>query len=565
MPEFIAAIQRWEELGRQLDKTVQAYLDSCTALDLPISSYSSGAGDLISKIDDRLQRFDNSLTRRLSSARSSLACVRNKLAAPILRLPVEILSRIFHLVITISIVEIESPRHLSAEFITRTRYDTLYKLLSVCSGWQRVGVSQGTLWSLVPVVRHRDDRLVPAAAQLSFERASSCGLHLVAELPGIRERPDIQAFIEDSLTRYGPRIKSINFRTDYEGHLVRAVDRFLEATSTSPRSLHDLSLCYRQFGKSHERHHQSLFSPEYNKYASFNRMLESLRVLRLCQVNVNFRDVLLRHLTELKLQKITLGPTARLHEFFTALSSSPELRDIQMISVITYVIPSASPPSSDFQISLPVLRRLYLEDLYQDTLNCVLASITPGSHRIILHLTNYCGSTRHGVVSSSIIRVGLGGLRLQEFQIDTIILGPNFNQANWHEVLKRVPTATSLYLDSCSLSLERLLSIISPSDPNSGFPKLSKLHISRCSISVSNLTTLKALVTSYPLEELAIGVIVTGMGWGGREMYDLGWPSGQLNGFRIWLLDAVPRVVWLSGFKNTEAPIPEFESDVWQL
>ncbi|KAG8731311.1 hypothetical protein FRC11_004535 [Ceratobasidium sp. 423] len=560
MSSSLAAITRWEELGRQLEKTVDAYLDSCTGLELPIFNCTPSAGELVSKVEDRLHSFDD-ITNRLGSARSSLVRTRNNMAAPILRLPNEILSRIFDL--AIRIVDIGASNELSADCLTRTRYHALHNLLGVCSKWQQVGVSQSRLWSLIPVIRHMDDRLDWAAAQLSLDRAIGCGLHLVAELPFFRQ--DIQLFIHDALNEYGPRIGSINLQTDVAPLLYGAINAFIQATSNSTRRLHDLSMCFRRFGINHLRHHPYLCRPEVPGYADFNHMLESLRVLRLRQVNINFRDVSFRSLTELRLQQVALGSNAKLVESLLSISSSPELRNLEIISVVTFGNTAGSTLSYS-SISFPGLHRLYLEDLYQDTLNLLLALVKPGSHRLILHLTRNCDRICRALDPYLAQQVRFRGLRLQDFQVDTLMLGSHFGtacRANFRDVLELVPTATSFYIDSRCLSPDYLPNMTSPVDPNSKNSNLTRLYITRSSIPFSNIGALKDLVASHPIEELGIGISVTDLGGGELvDSHDLQSPHEQLDPIRNWILDVVPRVVWLSAYKPS---VLEFESDIWQL
>ncbi|CAE6466492.1 unnamed protein product [Rhizoctonia solani] len=562
MSESIAAIQRWGESGRQLENAVQAYLSSCKALDIPTFSYPSGTRHLISMIDDRLYSFDNLLTDRLSSARVSLAHTRNKLAASILRLPVEIVSRIFSLAIDINIASIDEAHECSADFVTKIRYHTLHNLLGVCRDWRRIGMSHGALWSLVPVIRHRDGRLTSLAAQLSFERAGS-RLHVVADFPGAFSRCDISIFMEDALARHGLRINSINFRTAFEGHLTSSLSGLIRATSEAPGSLHELSLCFYRRSISHERHTSNRCSlePCFPEYTGFIRMLESLRVLKLCQVWLPFRDLSLRSLTKLRLQRLAFGSRAELEVFFRALSSSSQLRDLEIISVLAAVdrLRVLLPPPSDFQISLPALDRLYLEDLYPDILNAVLASITPGGHGVTLNLTSNSYSTPFEADPLNILKLVLEGL---SFQVDTLMMGCEPADVSFHGILKLMPRVTSLYMDSWTMHDSRyLLDLISPADPNSDFPELTKLHISRTTIPLSGLDDLRNAVASHPIEELGIGVVITEIG----ETEDLQQPLEELDPIRSWLLDTVPRVVWLPSIKYSKPSMPEFASGVWVL
>ncbi|KAG8727716.1 hypothetical protein FRC11_012620 [Ceratobasidium sp. 423] len=554
----IAAVRRWEELGQQLQKTVTTYLNLCTALELSLSGYPNGASDLISKIDDRLHGFDDLLVR-LNSARSSLTRTRNKLKAPILRLPGEIMSSIFHM--AINIAELETTEQRATRNLLQTRYRHLHALLSVCSSWRRLIISHGTFWSIVPVFPQKNDRYMPTAAQLSLERSTGCGLHLVAEL--FMRRPDISNFVSSLLTCYGPRFRTINLKADYGSIMNQAISVLLTSTTNAPGLLDELSMCFHhgQIGRASNFFYLTLLNN--SQQAAFKRMLGSLCVLKLRGLRIDFIGVSFVSLAQLRVQDIRFDDHTRVAEILWALSSSTQVNTLELISVTAFSNTPEVPSSNKPPVSLPTLRFLYLEDLFQDMLNFVLAWIEPRHHRVTLNLTSSC-SRRCG--STGVDVVGLAGLRFQDSRIDTLMLTPRFGDAidgSVRTLLRLMPTVSSLHIDGYQLGSNYLRQLIRLPDPGYIFPHLTKLHISRSLVSPGDLDILKEVVSSHAIESLGLGLIVSWLEGGITQRSHFQNPHEQYDPVRNWLLDATPLVSWLPDNLTANPPAPEFESGVW--
>ncbi|KAG8730563.1 hypothetical protein FRC11_006410 [Ceratobasidium sp. 423] len=561
MSPFFENLNRWEAIGRALDKTATAYLNSCKALDHPIPVYSPGAREMIWKIDERLRSIDDLVTRRLSLARSSLTRTRNRLAAPIFCLPDDILSRIFQ--IAVNFAEIETYDR-SARHMVNARYRHLHALLGVCSTWRRVIVSQGSFWSIVPVVPQMSDRFMATAARLSLDRSAACRLHFVAELSN--NRLDMCKFICDVLSQYGPRFKSVNIKGNCELTIIPVIHALIKGAMRSPGSLTHLSMCCHQVRMiGHAQFDWGfVYRPNGLEQAMFNRMLESLHILKLRGVDIDFTGITFKSLTELRLQAIKLQNNARLEGFLWALSSSPQLRTLEIISIIIPGNASESTTAYKF-ISLPALRLLYLEGLYQDTLNLVLASIKPGSYRVTLCLTSECLYVYRPEAAEI---VGFHGLRLQGIRVDKLILTPRFIELSANglrDLLELTPTVTSLHIDGRYLTSHSLDQIVRPTDSNSSFPKLAELNVTRCCVFVDDLDILKAAVASHPIGMLGLGITVCWTSDGKPPYHRFRNPHARLNSIRKWLWNTVPRVKWLPDGSKPESPGPEFESDTWSL
>ncbi|KAG8731310.1 hypothetical protein FRC11_004534, partial [Ceratobasidium sp. 423] len=378
-------IHRWEEIGHQLEKTVVEYLKSCSTLEFPSVNHLN-PDHLISRIDHRLSSFDALITRQLYLARLSMASLRNRLASSIHRLPDEILARVFHF--AVDLYDVEQPHHLSSQYRTQIVYRNLHALLGVCSTWRRVGLFDCTLWSLVPVVRNRNDRFMPTATQLSLERAAGSKLHLVAELNS--DRSDMRNYVRDTLAEFGPRFKTINLHSDSMASIRVAVYRFVKSVRNTPSSLTGLSLCHHRLDKFLPRGIDDIYVQSDSEQRDFNRLLGSLQVLRLCGLKIHFGGVSFKNLTELRLQDMWAGRTVDVEDLLWSLSSSP-LRRLEIISVFHHPNQANTIPRPyEFPIELPALEILYLEDLFKDLLDLILGSIAPGSHHTTLHLTGKC-------------------------------------------------------------------------------------------------------------------------------------------------------------------------------
>ncbi|KAJ1302989.1 hypothetical protein OPQ81_003281 [Rhizoctonia solani] len=541
------------------------YLKSCSRLELPGVNYLS-PDHLISRIDRRLHSFDELITRQLNLARLSMASLRNKLASSVHRLPDEILARVFHF--AVGLYDVEEPQHLSSQYITQTIYRNLHTLLGVCTTWRRVGLSDCNLWSLVPIVRNRNDRFMPTAAHLSFERAAGSKLHLVAELKS--DRLDMRNYVRDVLTEHGPRFNTINLHSDSMAPIRVAIYRFVKSIRNTPNLLTGLSLCHHRPDKFMSRGIDDIYVQSDPEQGDFNRLLESLQVLRICGLKIHFGGVSFRNLTELRLQDMWAGRTVDVQDFLWSLSSS-QLRRLEIISVFHNPNQANTTPRSyDFPISIPTLELLYLEDLFKDLLDLILESIAPGSHHTTLNLTGKCIRT-YPPHDDQVL--GFHDSKLRNFKIDTLMIGHNLgsHEAALRPLLEMVPTIKALYLHCLTLMPSTLRPLINPVGRNSTeiarkFPRLTKLYIGQSFFpDISGFHALKEVVASHPIMELGLGVGLSDNTEDIPILHHIQNPHEQLDPFREWFLKTVPKVVWLPGGDSIKPYAVEFESEVWQL
>ncbi|CUA75579.1 hypothetical protein RSOLAG22IIIB_11849 [Rhizoctonia solani] len=461
VPRYIspADIKQWEDLDEDLEETAIAYLESCLNLEF-LSVDPLKLDELINRMDQRLNSFEELVTHRLSLARLSMSRLRNKHACSIHRLPDELLCRIFEF--AVNLYDAEESHHLSFQHRIQVIYRNLHSLLGVCTAWRRVGISYCTLWSLVPIICNPNGRFMPTAAQLSLERAAGTKLHLVAELNG--RRHDMQNHVGDILARFSPRFGTVNLYADSMPPIRVAVKKLVESVRDTTNCLSGLSLCHQRPDKFTPRGIDDIYGQ--SEQREFNRLIEPLQVLRLCGLKIYFGGLLFRNLTELRLQDMWAGRITDVQDFLWSLSSSSQLRLLEIISIFYYPNePDAAPRSYHFPINLPALELLYLEDLYKDSLDLILGSIAPGSHHTTLHLTGKCIRTyppRDGEV------LGFHDSKLRDFKIDTLMIGYNLgsHEAALRPLLELVPRVTSLYLDCLALTPSVLRPIINPAGLN---------------------------------------------------------------------------------------------------
>ncbi|KDN39041.1 hypothetical protein RSAG8_09077, partial [Rhizoctonia solani AG-8 WAC10335] len=92
--------------------------------------------------------------------------------------------------------------------------------------------------------------------------------------------------------------------------------------------------------------------------------------------------------------EVALGYDDKIAPFVRALSSTPNLRDLKIISVSTlhHPITNLNKTSSPL-ITFPSLESLLLQDLYLNTLESLLPIIAPGSYRLGLRQVVLGGTT----------------------------------------------------------------------------------------------------------------------------------------------------------------------------
>ncbi|KAF8729301.1 hypothetical protein RHS02_07866, partial [Rhizoctonia solani] len=533
----------WETTAHHLEKAVTAHLDSCSGLALP-DLHTHDPVHLLSQIEHQLHSFDTLIISRLNAARSSMACFRNRLS----RLP-----------------SIDSQTKSCPGYLITQSTSTTLNNPTIFHPNTEPKSSTGTFIRYLESARN--DRFMSTAAQLSLERASGSKLHLVAELN--RERLDMENYVREMLTEYGPRFSTINLHSDSMAPIRVAVRKLVKSVRNASSSLTGLSICHHRPDKFMARGIDDIYGQSDPDQDDFNRLLEPLRVLRLCGLKIHFGSLSFRNLTELRLQDMWAGRTVDVQDFIWSLSSAAQLRRLEIISILNHPNQiNTTPRSYDFPITLPALEVLYLEDLFKDLLDLILESIAPGSHHTTLHLTGKCVRTyppRDNEV------LGFHDSKLGNFKIDTLMIGHDLGGHGpaLRPLLEMLPTIKTLYMDCLTLTPSNLRPLINhagPGKPPVNFPRLTKLYIGQSFFpDISGLHSLQEVVASHPIMELGLGVGLREFTETRDTLRHIQEPHEQMDPFREWFLSTVPKVVWLPAGDSMKPYALEYESEVWQL
>ncbi|KAG8694885.1 hypothetical protein FRC11_001892, partial [Ceratobasidium sp. 423] len=266
----------------------------------------------------------------------------------------------------------------------RALYKRLYSLMGVCSLWRKVGMSRGIFWSLVPMISRTSGWFMQQPAEISLQRAQARGLHLMAS---IEARSGVPSFFTDAMKQHADRFCTINLTADARRWLNVVLSSVLDRAA--PECLKELSLCYDPplFEVPHPPAGSHDYLTPYNpsKQHKMNTLFQTLRVLRVRNVHIHWQHVSLTQLVELRIDSIMLGFNSDLYQFILSLTSAPQLRKLQITSVVTL----PDPTDMDFApLAFPNLQSLALEDLYWDAIWIVLASIIPGQHQVAVYATD---------------------------------------------------------------------------------------------------------------------------------------------------------------------------------
>ncbi|CAE7231051.1 unnamed protein product [Rhizoctonia solani] len=377
--------QLWEEAGASLAVSLRKYLDLSVSFGTTSLKEGVPPKAIAAQIDAVLESLHTKISGQIYQAQSTLTRTRNHLLSPIYRLPDEVLAEVFSNVI------FPPPDLFDSASMTRSlvnMYRLLHNLASVSHMWRSVALSQGGLWSTVPIV-HRDyspfSFRFKQATNLSLTRATHGDLYLAAIL-------DSGYRLISSLMKHASRFRTINITAQSRYSINSLLQSFLKLDSAKrlcelslrseapPPKLNELIL---------DKDHLFPLHSEDRKH--FDKLIEPLSAVRICGVQIHWSQMVFsKQLVELHLQDITLGYDAVMAALLGALASATELRDLKLISVNTFIdmqmldAPTAGP------LILPKLETLLLQDLYNNTLTLVLPAITSRSHNLTLHLTRKC-------------------------------------------------------------------------------------------------------------------------------------------------------------------------------
>ncbi|KAF8749261.1 hypothetical protein RHS01_10237 [Rhizoctonia solani] len=396
-----ASFRTWETTVHHLEKAVTAHLDSCSGLALP-DLHTHDPAHLLSQIEHQLHSFDTLIISRLNASRSS-----------------------WH------------------AFAIDSRLPSIDSQTKSCPGYLITQLTSTTLNN--PTIFHPNT-----------EPKSSTGT-FIRYLESARYGGESVCLIAHSGRSYP---STINLHSDSMAPIRVAVRKLVKSVRNASSSLTGLSICHHRPDKFMARGIDDIYGQSDPDQDDFNRLLEPLRVLRLCGLKIHFGSLSFRNLTELRLQDMWAGRTVDVQDFIWSLSSAAQLRRLEIISILNHPNQiNTTPRLYDFPITLPALEVLYLEDLFKDLLDLILESIAPGSHHTTLHLTGKCVRTyppRDNEV------LGFHDSKLGNFKIDTLMIGHDLGGHGpaLQPLLEMLPTIKTLYMDCLTLTPSNLRPLI---------------------------------------------------------------------------------------------------------
>ncbi|CAE6350646.1 unnamed protein product [Rhizoctonia solani] len=560
-------IQYWEEAGAELEVAISAYHHACLSLEHSSSTAPSiHTATLPARLGRRIEYFNALLTQPLAQSLASIARSRNRLTTSCYRIPPEILSKIFEFVIEISL------GYVPMGVAFKTICLSLYRILSVCSVWRKVGMAHASLWTLVPLVYFNTPPrgLTERSVDHSLTRAGRVGLRLAAD---IRDFSINHLSIRTKLVSNGHRFRFINIRASSLPALEAVLQPIL--TTAVPSSIHELSLCFEpplsNDSRIHGPHYLFRSGAPFVKSA-IQAVSGFARVLRFKNVLPPTASHYFNNVVELRIQDIVFGDDATLRQFLWSLSIATRLRTLDIISITAYEATDEPAFAHNIPFSLPSLQSIYLENLPLNVLGTLLHAIEPGPHNTALLMTNRSFSIirPNGVFQGNLASFGVA---IQSHTIGTLVLNKHFtgpNAGSLHSILGYMPALTAIIFDEQTLDRESLLVLTRPpatSVTALSFPKLRRILLS-CTIidDIGNIPLLKTMLSSHPLQELVIGgsfqeiVEITAPN-NVRNRYrnkiDLDGPDVRATATRAWLKEHVPNYILIApdhhaGFRSNE-------------
>ncbi|CAE6352780.1 unnamed protein product [Rhizoctonia solani] len=514
---------------------------------------------IATRIGAALETLYTTISINISQVRSKLAHTRNQILSPTYRLPDEVLTEIFSYVI-FTPLDPYDPITITDSLVKM--YRPLHTLASVSRMWRNLALSRGEFWSTVPIVDPDYSPLslrFKQATDLSLTRATHGDLHLAA-IRDHQHRPI------RSLRDHASRFRTVNITSKSRYSIDSTLRPFLTLDSSS--RLTELSLRVESDASSkpndllQDKDH--LFPLDSEDRKSFDKLLKSLSVVRICGIPIHWGQTLFsKQLVELHLQDITLGYDAAMANLLSALVTATELRKLKLISVNTFLDTRSISPKPT-SIALPKLESLLIQDLYNHTLYLILETIASRTHDLRLHLTRKC------------VQINMPGqFEPDEFGIDelydplekasvgTLLIhggdhDPWISPDELETIIQLMPDLVCIEMDSWVYTREYCRALERPHDSHSHpFPQIEYLHFSWAKI--LDETAFKLMVLSHAgvLEQMILGAAVPG-GPGGTE----DWRPLEDNDEIIrWLEIHVDTFIHMDySFEQ-----PEFLPPKWQL
>ncbi|CAE6481320.1 unnamed protein product, partial [Rhizoctonia solani] len=272
-------VQHWEQAGASLANAVDVYLNLCLSLEVNSLKEGIPPKHLVTRIDFALGSLHTIIGGRIAQARSALCRTRNQVASPIYCFPEELLAEIFAYVTFANAVE---PIDMESRVISI--YRSLHNLVGVCSTWRNIALSQGALWSTIPILESNLPLVCRRGTELSLRRAKNRDLHLAASLlhtPRVLDYHD--------LGENASRFRTINITSTNHDNITHIMDTLLESGKLA--RLSELSIRAKQDGMLHRQlvtsdggndgsDHANLYADGRSNSDPFNQVIKPLSVFR---------------------------------------------------------------------------------------------------------------------------------------------------------------------------------------------------------------------------------------------------------------------------------------------
>ncbi|KAF8606154.1 hypothetical protein BDV93DRAFT_362262 [Ceratobasidium sp. AG-I] len=302
------------------------------------------------------------------------------MAAPIDRLPSEILSRIF-------VALVQASRYAASigdDTYSATNYPL--RLSSVCVNWRQIAISTPMLWSFLDLVFTNDSLQNPEYLNMCYERSAKALLSVRLGKYGDEcDQEVVSEQLAPLLSSYATRLYSLAITYRNPGFLEEILSILLIRRHGRVRKL----ALYGQLDDIHILTNGSL-PPEV-----LGELLEPLHSLYLEGVAFDWDVICCRNLVELQLTRLHGVASPSASQLVSFLNANPTIRKLSIFSLELPTYEFSLPP-----IKLPELQNLELETNLEFT-RWLCTILTPGARGITLRICSYVPESRRDELVST--------------------------------------------------------------------------------------------------------------------------------------------------------------------
>ncbi|KAF8597647.1 hypothetical protein BDV93DRAFT_527244 [Ceratobasidium sp. AG-I] len=493
MPDAFAL---WDVARKTLDDAIQHYLDSSITLAAVVSQSSSLFPDqnsfeaAVNTISHDINSIE-SRHERLESAQTSLRRIRNKSSVliPFNKLPLEIMTRIFHVAAGRSCACDETPETLHP---TRNYGPkTLLAITHVCTYWRHVATSTAPLWSHVTFHLHRHDDFIGGLSCPETWLRRACGVPIYVHLDGTmqyrRKGSRKPGLVVSRLLPYLNKITGFRLTAGWTYSMTRELLRKLLAAGGA-----DSVREFIHLGGSYPVGTQELLLAWSN---SIESPTPSLRVLDVGEMCFAWESAIYRNLVDLRLEYLTGNCCPTIQQLLGVLSACPDLR-VLCLSGISFEWqdnPHLIP------VTLGALELLDIINISLDAIPMLLPFIFTGKSELSVRVNCLWPDARHEIEAITSFFRRSSVTRLFIFEPDHFCIS---------KYLKSLHDIRVLIIDFDSKPGDRILEAITcctdpeVDRPSARCPKLQSLYLLNGALANS---TVQAIVEVHTLRRLAFG------------------------------------------------------------